>query len=73
MFVAHALVTVVAATADPYAATNAIMGPKWLLATMTKLGVPESWITKSGLLKAGPLSCSSASACHWSRRPLPLA
>ncbi len=52
MFVAHALVTVVAAAADPYAATNAIMRPKWLLATMTKLGVPESWITKSGLLKA---------------------
>jgi hypothetical protein len=42
MFVADALVTVVAAAADPYAATNAIVGPKWLLATMTKLGVPES-------------------------------
>jgi DoxX-like family len=52
MFVACALVTVVAAAADPYAATNAFMRPTWLLATMTKLGVPESWITKLDLLKA---------------------
>jgi hypothetical protein len=52
MFVAYALVTVVADAADPYATTNAFMRPKWLLATMAKLGVPESWITKLGSLKA---------------------
>ena len=52
MFVAYVLVTAVAAAVNTYAATNDFIRPKWLLANMTKLGVPESWMTKLGLLKA---------------------
>jgi hypothetical protein len=40
------------AAANIYAATNDFIHAKWLLANMTKLAVPESWITKLGLLKA---------------------
>jgi hypothetical protein len=52
MFVAYVLVPASAASANTYAATNDFIRPKWLLANMTRLGVPESWITKLGLLKA---------------------
>lgn len=52
MFVAYVLVTALAAAANAYAATNDFIRPGWLLLGMTKLGVPESWLNKLGLLKA---------------------
>jgi hypothetical protein len=42
MFSAYIIVTVVAAVANIYAATNDFIRPKWLLGNMNKLGVPES-------------------------------
>lgn len=56
MFVAYVIVTIVAAAANVYAATNDFTRPQWLLANMTKLGVPESGLPILGALKlAGAL------------------
>src|SRR6266487_3142371 len=52
MFAAYIIVTVLAAAANLYAATNDFTRPQWLLANMTKVGVPESWLTPLGVLKA---------------------
>jgi hypothetical protein len=52
MFAAYIIVTLLAAAANIYAATNDFTRPQWLLANMTKLGVRELWLTKLGLLKA---------------------
>ncbi len=52
MFAAYIIVTVVAAAANIYAATNDFTRPEWLLANMAKLGVPESSLTTLGVLKA---------------------
>src|SRR6266536_4925537 len=52
MFAAYIMVTVLAAAANLYAATNDFTRPQWLLANMTKVGVPESWLTPLGVLKA---------------------
>jgi DoxX-like family len=52
MFTAYIIVTVVAAAANIYAATNDFIRPKWLLANMNKLGVAESWLPILGVLKA---------------------
>ena len=41
-----------AAAANTYAATNDFTGPQWLLTNMSKLGVPDSWLTPLGILKA---------------------
>jgi DoxX-like family len=52
MSAAYIIVTVVAAAANVYAATNDFIRPKWLLGNMSKLGVPESWLPILGVLKA---------------------
>jgi hypothetical protein len=52
MLRAYVLVTVIAAIANSYAAANDLIRHKWLLASITKLGVPESWLAKLGLPKA---------------------
>jgi DoxX-like family len=52
MFVAYVIVTVLAAAATIYAATNDFTRPAWLLTGMSKLGVPESWLPILGILKA---------------------
>jgi DoxX-like family len=52
MFAAYIIVTVLAAAANLYAATNDFTRPQWLRANMTKLSVPESWLTLLGVLKA---------------------
>ena len=52
MFTAYVIVTVLAAAANIYAATNEFRRPEWLLNTMNKLGVPESSLPILGLLKA---------------------
>ncbi len=52
MFAAYIIVTVVAAAANIYAATNDFTRPEWLLANMAKLGVTESSLTTLGVLKA---------------------
>lgn len=52
MFSAYIIVAVIAALTNGYAAANDFIRPAWLLANMTKLGVPRSWLTTLGLLKA---------------------
>ncbi len=52
MFAAYVVVTVLAAPANIYAATNDFRRPQWLLSTMNKLGVPESSLPILGILKA---------------------
>ena len=53
MFAAYIIVTVVAAAANIYAATNDFIRPKWLVGNMNKLGVRESSLPILGVLKAG--------------------
>jgi hypothetical protein len=42
LIVAYVIVTFVAATANVFAVSNDLILPEWLLANLTKLGVPES-------------------------------
>ena len=53
MLAAYIIVTVSAAAANIYAATNDFLRPRWLLANMSKLGVPERSLPILGVLKAG--------------------
>lgn len=56
MFVGYVVVTILAAAANAFAAANDFIRPKWLLANMVRVGVPESWLTTLGVLKtAGTL------------------
>lgn len=52
MFAAYIMVTILAAGANIYAATNDFIRPKWLLGNMSKLGVSESSLPILGMLKA---------------------
>jgi hypothetical protein len=52
MFVAYIIVTLLAAAANVYAATNDFTRPDWLLANMNKLGVRKSLLPTLGILKA---------------------
>jgi hypothetical protein len=52
MFMAYVVVTVLAAGANIYAAANDFLRPEWLIANMTRLRVPQSWIFSLGALKA---------------------
>jgi DoxX-like family len=52
VFTAYVVVTVVAAAATTFAATTDFIRPRWLLANMTKAGVPRSWLAPLGSLKA---------------------
>jgi len=52
VFLAYIVVTIAAAAANIYAAANDFIRPRWLLESMTRVGVPESWLAGLGLLKA---------------------
>jgi DoxX-like family len=52
MFSAYVVVTLLAAAANIFSATLDFIGFKQVLINMAKAGVPESWITMLGLLKA---------------------
>jgi hypothetical protein len=52
MFTAYVVVTVLAAGANIYAAINDFIRAEWVLANMTKLGVPHAWLFSLGALKA---------------------
>jgi len=52
MFAAYIIVTLLAAAANIYAATNDFTRPDWLLANMNKLGVKKSLLPTLGILKA---------------------
>jgi hypothetical protein len=52
MFVAYVVVAVLTAAANTYAATVDFLRPEWLLASMTRVGVPRSWLFPLGVVKA---------------------
>jgi len=52
MFTAYVVVTVLAAAANVFSATLDFVRYKQVLINMAKAGVPESWITMLGILKA---------------------
>jgi hypothetical protein len=52
MFTAYVVVTVLAAAANAFSATLDFIRYKPILINMARVGVPESWITMLGLLKA---------------------
>jgi DoxX-like family len=52
MFIAYIIVTVLAATANAYAATNDFLRAEFVLSSMNRLGVPESQMSPLGALKA---------------------
>jgi len=52
MFSAYLVVTLVAAAANGYAATVDFTRPDWVVTNMTRLGVPQTWLSTLGVLKA---------------------
>ncbi len=52
MFTTYVVVTVLAAAANAFSATLDFIRYKQVLVNMAKAGVPESWITMLGILKA---------------------
>ncbi|MGH9352808.1 MAG: DoxX family protein [Terriglobia bacterium] len=47
----YVVITILAAAANAFAAANDFIRPKWLLANMAKVGVPESRLYVLGVLK----------------------
>jgi DoxX-like family len=52
MFIAYVIVTLVAAALNGYAAYVDFVRADWVLANMTRYGVPHSWLYPLGALKA---------------------
>jgi hypothetical protein len=52
VFTAYVVVTVLAAAANAFSATLDFFRYKQILINMAKVGVPESWLTMLGILKA---------------------
>ena len=52
MFIAYVVVTVLAAVALTFSATADLLRFERVLTNMAKAGVPESWLTTLGILKA---------------------
>ena len=52
MFITYIVVTILAAAANIFSATLDFIRYKPILINMAKVGVPESWITTLGILKA---------------------
>ncbi len=51
MNVAYILVTILAAVATGYAASNDFTRPDWMIENMKSLNIPQSWLTTLGVLK----------------------
>ncbi|MFI9202544.1 DoxX family protein [Streptomyces sp. NPDC053048] len=52
MFTAYVVVTVLAAAASAYSASNHYVRPAWMLDNMTGYGVPHTWLPALGAAKA---------------------
>jgi hypothetical protein len=52
LFTVYVVVTVLTAAANTFAATVDVTRPEWLLGTMAKARVPQSWLFSLGALKA---------------------
>ena len=65
MFDTYLAVTILAAAANIFSATCDFVRYKQVSIAMANAGVPESWMTMLGILKAaGALGLLSASACR---------
>jgi hypothetical protein len=51
MFTLYVVVAVLTAAANTYIAINDFIRADWILANMTKVGVPRSWLVPLGALK----------------------
>ncbi len=51
MNVAFIVVTILAAVATGYAASNDFTRPDWLMENMKRLNIPQSWVSTLGVLK----------------------
>ena len=64
-FTAYIVVTLLAAAANVFSAVCDFVRYKQVSIAMARAGVPESWMTMLGILKAaGALGLLSASACR---------
>lgn len=52
MFIAYIVVTLIVIAANSFMATADLMHHEFVLSNSAKVGVPESWLTTLGLLKA---------------------
>lgn len=52
MSTAYIIVTVLVAAANTYAAAVDFVQPDWVIANMTRLGVPRPWLSPLGAAKA---------------------
>jgi hypothetical protein len=52
MFIAYVIVTIAAAAFNGFAAYVDFVRAEWVLANMTRYGVPHSWLNSLGALKA---------------------
>jgi hypothetical protein len=52
MFKAYVVLAILTAGANVFAAISDFTRPEWLRANMTKVRVPDSWVTTLGILKA---------------------
>ena len=52
MFTAYVVATILTAAVTAYSAIAALNHFEWILANMTKYGVPHSWLSPLGSLKA---------------------
>ena len=52
MFTAYVVVTVLAVAANAYAAAVDLTEAEWVVANMTRLGVPQTWLFSLGAVKA---------------------
>jgi membrane-bound ClpP family serine protease len=52
MHSAYLVITILAAVANIYAASNDFRRPDWILTNMRRLGIPQRWLATLGILKA---------------------
>jgi hypothetical protein len=52
MFIGYVIVTVIAAALNVYAAYVDFVRAEWVLANMTRYGIPHSWLYSLGAFKA---------------------
>jgi DoxX-like family len=66
MFAAYIAVTVLAASANIWAATNDFRRLTWITANLDRLKVPDSWLPTLGILKVlGGLGLLAGFAAPW--------
>ena len=52
MFIAYVVVTLLTVAANSFAVVAEFIRADWILATMTRVGVPHNWLVPLGVVKA---------------------